>query len=319
VAIPTYNRQEMIRGTLESALAQELDGLEILVIDDQSTDRVLEIAASYDDPRLRVIRNERNLGLFGNFNRCVELSRGALVRILCNDDRLTKGSIKREVELMEANPGVALLFSRGERVSGTGIRLGVVGDHFQQGIYNGRNGAHAILWFYAHYGINPVTLPSGVLMRRSACLEAGRFDESMRMNGDIDYFLRLLEHGDLAVLDAVACEISIHERQMSSILEGEVALVEENFTLAERHADLLHNGASGERIIRQFAALAFLFSLRLRRQGRLQEARAHRQLARRFCPSHIHLYEAAARCLGLRAGLKYFGFRSIHGVARVSA
>lgn len=311
VAIPTYNREDMIRGTLESVLAQDIHDLEILVVDDQSKDRVFEIAVSYKDSRLRVVRNETNVGLFGNFNRCVELSSGPLLRILCNDDRLAKDCLRRELEVMEANPEISLLFSKGLRFTKAGVPLGPVGDHFRPGLYDGREAVHAILWFLAHYGINPMTLPSGVLMRKSACAEAGWFDESMRMDGDLDYFLRVIERGDLAVLDDVGCTISIHEQQMSSVLNGDPAIVQEHFTVARRHAECLAGRGSLSRINEQLSALAFLFALHQRWNGRTQQALAHREMAFRHCPSRVRLLLAVVRLIGLRAMLKGLGVRRV--------
>ena len=311
VAIPTFNREDMIRGTLESVLSQDMDGLEILVVDDQSKDRVFEVAASYKDPRLRLIRNEKNVGLFGNFNRCIEFARGPFLRILCNDDRLTKDCLKREVELMEANPNVSLLFFKGHRFTKGGVSLGLVGDHFPEGIYDSREAVPAILWFFAHYGINPITLPSGVLMRKSACAAAGRFDESMLMDGDIDYFLRILKWGDLAVMNEIGCEISIHEEQASSILRGISAIIQEHFTVAERRAECLRDKGTFNRINEQFSALSFLFALRLQWSGRHEEARSHRELARRYCPNRGRLLLAMVRCVRLRTMLNFFGIRRI--------
>lgn len=311
VAIPAYNREVMIRGAIETALMQDVPGLEILVIDDHSTDRSFEVASSYTDPRLLVVRNETNQGLFGNFNRCVELAHGKYVRILCNDDRLTPGCLAREIAVMDRHPSVALLFSKGQRVSGRGVPIGPVGDHFPPGIYPGNDAVFGILWFFAHYGINPVTLPSGVLMRASACREAGRFDQRMLMNGDIDYFLRLLEYGDLAVVGDVGCEITVHDDQMSSRLSGNPAIIEENFSLVERHAKALEARGVHRRLVEQFAGLGLLASYHLRRHGRHEEARTFREVADRHCGSKPRLYLAAARCLWYRTLLKRLGVRRL--------
>jgi glycosyltransferase involved in cell wall biosynthesis len=311
VAIPTYNREDMIRGTLESALMQDLDGLEILVIDDQSQDRVLEIAATYNDPRLKLIRNERNLGLFGNFNRCLEVSKGAFVRILCNDDRLTKGCLRREVELMEENSDVSLLFSKGLRVGKNRMVLGTVGDHIPAGLYQSADAVRSVLWFLAHYGINPITLPSGVLLRKSACDLAGRFDESMKMDGDLDYFLRVVHHGKMAVLGDVGCEISVHSEQVSSKLQGDATIIRESYSVIDRNANFVGDKERLARLIAQHSAIALLFACKLSMLGQFDRAREHYELARRWCPDSRELMSASLRSVTLHLGLKYFGRRSL--------
>ena len=319
VAIPTYNREDMIRGALESVFVQDMDDLEILVIDDQSQDNVLEIAASYGDPRLQIIRNDENLGIFGNFNRCIELARGPFLRILCNDDRLIEGCLRREVEFMEDNPDVSLLFSRGRRLTREGVSLGIVGNHFPKGIYRSREAVTAILWFFAHYGFNPITLPSGVLMRASACHRAGRFDESMLMDGDFDYYLRMLMWGELGVMDAIGCEISIHEEQMSSVLKDNPDITEEHFAVAEKNADYLRDAGTWDRINEQLSAWALLDSYKLRWNGKQERAHSYRELARRNCPNRGRLLAAVVRCVWLRTMLKLLKIRRIPAKPRIIA
>ena len=91
LAIGCYNQEAYIREAIESAFAQTYSPLEILVTDDCSVDRTFEIvkemAASYGGPHtIRLNRNERNLGIGGNFNKGVELCRGELVVCAGGDD-----------------------------------------------------------------------------------------------------------------------------------------------------------------------------------------------------------------------------------------
>lgn len=311
VAIPTYNREDMIAATLKSVLAQSLDDMEVLVIDDRSQDHVFEVASSFRDPRLQVLRNDTNVGLFGNFNRCIELSQGKYLRILCNDDRLTPECLAREVAVMEANPSVSLLFSKGECFTVGRQSLGEVGNHFPSGIFKGTDGIVGTLWFFAHYGINPITLPSGVLLRKSACEQAGWFDTAMKMDGDLDYFLRVLEHGDLAVLEAIGAEISVHGEQMSALLEGDPDIMQENFQLFERHVDLLKARGYDSRLTKLFAAFTYLLSIKLRQKGLAAEGREYRQVARRYCSNPWLLLFPAMNLMIHRALLKGFGIRRL--------
>jgi len=307
----------MIHGVLESVFMQDIDGLEILVVDDRSQDNVLDIVAGYSDPRLRIIRNDENVGIFGNFNRCIDLARGPFLRILCNDDRLTEGCLKREVEFLEDNPDVSVLFSKGRRITREGVSLGIVGNHFPEGIYRSREAVTAILWFFAHYGFNPITLPSGVLMRTSACHKTGRFDESMMMDGDFDYYLRMLSWGELGVMDAIGCEIAIHEEQMSSMLKGNPDIIREHFSVAGKNAEYLRNAGTWNRINAQLSAWALLESFKLRWNGEQSNARSYRELARHYCPHRGRLLAGALRCLWLRTMFKLFRFRHIPTEPRI--
>ena len=203
VAIPVYNRQSMIRRAVDSALAQTVPGLEILVVDNSSTDGTWDVLQTYKDSRLLLARNERNVGLFGNFNRCLDLAQGQYLRFLCSDDKLIPCSLAQEIEIMDAHQEVALLTTRGRRVNERGYVLGPQADHFQPGIYLGQQAICAVLWFQAHYAYNPLNYPSGILLRREIARQVGPFDTTMKMSGDVDFFLRVLERGALAVVDSV--------------------------------------------------------------------------------------------------------------------
>ena len=84
VCVPTYNGARFLRQCLDSALAQSWRDLEILVVDDGSTDESVAIARDYArrDDRVRVAVNAANLGLVENWNRCVALARGRWINFI---------------------------------------------------------------------------------------------------------------------------------------------------------------------------------------------------------------------------------------------
>src|SRR4026208_1483957 len=85
--IPTYNRAKWIGQAIESALQQDYPNLEIIINDDCSTDNSDEIIKNYvHDPRIRYLKNEKNLGVIDNFNKLFfELAKGEWVTILGSD------------------------------------------------------------------------------------------------------------------------------------------------------------------------------------------------------------------------------------------
>lgn len=199
VAIPIYNRKEMIDDTLRSVLDPDYKDVEILLIDDCSDDGVWEHVQNYHDSRLRLVRNEKNIGLFSNFNRCITLARGEYIRILCNDDRLQPGCLNCECEFLDANPNVALLNTTAKIVGCTDELLGYTGQCLAEGIYEGREAIRATLKCLSLY-TNPFSCPSSVMLRGTIIKKYNlRFDEKMQMAGDYAFYLNMLEYGDLAV------------------------------------------------------------------------------------------------------------------------
>ena len=90
ICVPTHNGEAFLAACLDSALAQTYSDFELLIVDDASSDATPQVAADYAsrDARVRLVRNAANLGLVGNWNRCVELAEGRWVKFLFQDDLL---------------------------------------------------------------------------------------------------------------------------------------------------------------------------------------------------------------------------------------
>ncbi|MBP9027352.1 MAG: glycosyltransferase family 2 protein, partial [Phycisphaerae bacterium] len=88
ILIPVYNNRRYVGAAIDSALAQTYEPLEVVVIDDGSSDGSLEVAQSYAqrDPRVRVIAHSRNQGLPATRNEAVERARGEIIANLDSDD-----------------------------------------------------------------------------------------------------------------------------------------------------------------------------------------------------------------------------------------
>src|SRR5678816_3967583 len=102
---------------------------------DCTTDGTWDELQRISDPRARILRNERNVGLFANFNRCLDEARGQFVRILCSDDVLEPGTLDDELAVMTSDPEMALLSTRGLRISAEGEVLGLQAAALPQGRY----------------------------------------------------------------------------------------------------------------------------------------------------------------------------------------
>ena len=111
ICIPTFNRASMVADAIRSALGQSYRNIEVLVVDNASTDTILDVVATFPDPRLKLVVNPHNLGLFGNFNRCIELAQGKYVHILHSDDSIDPDFTETCVRFLEENPSVAMTFT----------------------------------------------------------------------------------------------------------------------------------------------------------------------------------------------------------------
>ncbi|MEH2157133.1 glycosyltransferase family 2 protein [Nostoc sp.] len=86
VIIPAYNTEAYIAKAIESALEQTLDDIEVIIVDDGSTDKTVEIAKSFTDQRLKIMVNQQNLGVSAARNRALRAAQGEWIAVLDSDD-----------------------------------------------------------------------------------------------------------------------------------------------------------------------------------------------------------------------------------------
>lgn len=103
IVIPVYNREKYIGKALESAVSQTYPNIEIIVVDNKSTDATWGILNDWqkEDQRIRIYRNETNIGPVLNWKRGFELARGEYVKILWSDDWMADDFVERAVLLMD--------------------------------------------------------------------------------------------------------------------------------------------------------------------------------------------------------------------------
>jgi glycosyltransferase involved in cell wall biosynthesis len=108
VLMSVYNGERYLNEAIDSILGQTFTDFEFLIIDDASTDRTPEILRSYDDPRIRVVTNEENLGLTKSLNKGLALARGEYIARMDADDISIPERLEEQIEFMEHNPQVCV-------------------------------------------------------------------------------------------------------------------------------------------------------------------------------------------------------------------
>jgi len=112
ILIPVYNRENLIEETVQSALRQTYKNIEIIIVDNQSTDntwKVLQKFASQDD-RIKIFQNETNIGPVKNWKRCIDEAGGEYGKILWSDDLITPKFLEKTVPYLE-NEDVGFVFT----------------------------------------------------------------------------------------------------------------------------------------------------------------------------------------------------------------
>ncbi|WP_235892745.1 glycosyltransferase family 2 protein [Mycolicibacterium hodleri] len=193
ICIPAYEAERHLQATLDSVLAQNYDDFEVVIVDNNSSDRTGDIVASLHDKRVRVIRNATTLPIVDNFNWAVEQSRGDYVKLLCADDTLEPDCIAAQVRVMDANPGVVLVAIRTDFIDEVGDLLRPAKG--LRGI-NGRQSAQRTIRQVVRSGTNPIGPPVAALFRRAEFDKCGGFRGGLLFPLELDLWVRLLQHGD---------------------------------------------------------------------------------------------------------------------------
>ena len=200
ICVPTYNGAAYLQQCLESALAQTFGDFELLVVDDGSNDDTMAIANDYAraDRRVRLHQNRQNLGLVGNWNRCLELANGEWIKFLFQDDFLDPTCLERMIDAAVSDTGLIvcgkdLLFDPGVPAN---LVIGYQTMHKQSlsELFPNQTLIRAEA-FADHMVKNPnancIGEPSTVLIRRAVLDTVGFFNTNMIMLCDWELAARI--------------------------------------------------------------------------------------------------------------------------------
>jgi glycosyltransferase involved in cell wall biosynthesis len=179
VVIPAYNAERVIKASVESALRQTFDDLEVIVIDDGSSDKTIQQLQDIKDRRLRVMEREHQ-GLAATLNAGAAAAEGSYIGFLDADDLWLENKVARHVAHLEAHPEVDVTFSWSRVV-----------DEYDRpvAIHSSRcRGAMSYRQLLADFAIRTM---SAVVMRRSALERSGGFSLTLARCIDLDFFLRV--------------------------------------------------------------------------------------------------------------------------------
>lgn len=156
ILIPVYNRENLIKETIQSALNQTYKNVEIILVDNKSTDNtwsILERLASQDQ-RIKIFQNEKNIGPVRNWKRCIDEATGKYGKILWSDDLIAPEFLERTVPFLENDEDIGFVFTGTEIfVDGTQKKIE---SYFigESGIYDSEKYINGVL-FEGNYPVSP--------------------------------------------------------------------------------------------------------------------------------------------------------------------
>lgn len=208
ICIPSYNYAEYLPELLESVLQQTYAQIEVIVVDDCSTDNSVEIIKEYaaKDPRIRLYVNAVNLGMVGNWNYCVELAQGEYVKLFCADDVMEPTCIERQVWMLEQYQGVTLV-TCGRLIADQQLqKIRIAAYATKEKVFPGKEAINRCL-----FDGNYIGEPSATMFRKKDA-RRGFLPQYSHLI-DLEMWFHLLERGDLAVIPEPLFTFRQHELQ----------------------------------------------------------------------------------------------------------
>ena len=225
VCIPTYNGAKYLRECIDSVLAQTFTEFEVLVVDDCSSDETVHIIQEYatQDSRIRLIVNEHNLGLVGNWNKCVELAQGEWIKFVFQDDLIEPDCLKQMLAFSQAR--IPIIASRrryvfeAEITNDTRKKYKNVESFSINFLVPGLTEISAKNFCEAtldHLGTNFVGEPVALMLHRSIFYRFGIFNPYLTHFCDIELWTRVAINTGISYIPETLAKFRVHNSSLSS-------------------------------------------------------------------------------------------------------
>jgi glycosyltransferase involved in cell wall biosynthesis len=187
VIMPVYNREKYLAEAIESVLCQTFRDIELIIVDDGSSDRSVEIATAYEsyDDRVRCVKLNRNSGVSTARNRGLEVATGEYVAFMDSDDVSLPERLRAQVDFLKRN----------SEIGAVGIRSKIMTEDLSRLIAM-KSGPPLHPNIVFALCMSRVSIIGGAIMVRTRLArKAGGWDERLRVGEEAPFFIRLLKHG----------------------------------------------------------------------------------------------------------------------------
>jgi len=181
VLMTVYNGKEYLNEAIESVLCQTFNNFEFLIVDDASTDNSIEIINSYGDSRIKLLRNEKNIGQTATLNIGLASAQGDYIARLDQDDVCLPLRLEEQVSYLKENPSISIVCSREYSINEKGEKIGV----WKRELKN-----YGAFLGYIILGMNPIWTPS-VMFVKNDILQLDGFDVNFGPASDFELWGRI--------------------------------------------------------------------------------------------------------------------------------
>jgi glycosyltransferase involved in cell wall biosynthesis len=199
IIVPAYNGERYLRESLDSILAQTYRNVEVIVMDDASTDGTAGIIASYGD-KVRCHRQPANRGIYGNMNDGIVMARGEYIAIYHSDDVYDSRIVEKEVAFLEQYPEAGAVFCEDIFIDPEGRERGRL--QLVQEARGGRPLRYDVILNALLTYKNPILRCPSCMVRASVYATVGTYrDQEFRNTSDLEMYLRIARKCPIGILE----------------------------------------------------------------------------------------------------------------------
>ena len=204
VLMPVFNSELFVAEAIESILNQTFKGFELLILDDCSTDKSLEIIKNYEskDSRIKVYQNEKNLGVVASRNKLINLSKGKYIALLDSDDVAIETRLEKQINFLEANPEIGMVGAYPVIIDENSKKTG------KWWFETDPQKLKIELFFHSPF------LSSSIVIRKSA-LPQNCYDSRFPVAEDFDLYSKISENSDIANIPEFLVKYRINSKGLS--------------------------------------------------------------------------------------------------------
>lgn len=236
VCIPSYNNADYIADTIQCILGQTLKDLELVICDDHSKDKTVDVIKNFKDDRIHLFINEKNLGMSGNWNECLRHCNGKYIKLICADDMLAPTALEKEVGALEQNPTAVMAESDTQFRDLSGNTKGSYKRYHASGLVSGKKVAKAGLFYKNYFGA-----PLNNTFRASVLEKVHGFDTDFTYILDYNFFMDVACLGDIYIIHEPLNYFRLRNDSNTGkvLTEEQEAYVNEHKMLLDKHREIL--------------------------------------------------------------------------------
>jgi glycosyltransferase involved in cell wall biosynthesis len=184
ICIPVFNGENFIKDCLDSVISQSNKNFEIIVIDNNSVDNTLQIVKSYNDPRIKIYSNEKNIGALNNFTKCIELASAEYFVMIPHDDVMQQNFIDEMSTILNKNKEVGIVYAGVNYIDeDKNIIKKIINYDCDMNFKKNETIKDIVQNFM------PIQLP---MVRTNILKKIGKFDENFSLFADVNLWMKIM-------------------------------------------------------------------------------------------------------------------------------